>query len=262
MTGPVCKGLPPPARRPSQLPEAGKLKLHLSLGRKIGHGRVARVYEAVVDHVSSSSELQGMVLPPLVVKVSRSHDARQLAREAYYYDEMECLQGSVIPRYYGFFEATIPGNWDFGPWRRDPIVRGSRQCAHSDTESEFEDDDYRPRFDAADQDYSSDEEPPLPPPSVPTKVSILVMERLGDLMPLGKPLPDGTLRVISDSSLRILLVLTLPLVMTSYLFIAISRNSQSIMSISDIITFFAHPPLMALYHLYHHPSLSVLTTGG
>ncbi|KAK7681694.1 hypothetical protein QCA50_015041 [Cerrena zonata] len=188
----------PTPRRPSELPEPGKLNIHLILGRKIGHGRVARVYEATVDYAKSSPELQQLVLPPLVVKVSRRYDARHLAKEAYYYDEMECLQGSVIPRYYGFFQSTIPVDWNFGPWRRDSIVRGSRRSVDSDTESEFDDDDYSPRPNVPEEEYSSDEEPPPPPPVTPTKVSILIMERLGGLMPLGKPLPEDIIDDITS----------------------------------------------------------------
>lgn len=155
LKGSICKGLPPPTRLPSQLPEPGKLKLQLSLGRKLGYGRVARVYEATVDYANSSPELQQMALPPLVVKVSRRYEAKQLVREACYYDEMECLQGSVIPRYYGLFRSTIAPGWNLDPWRRDP-VRGSRRSNPQE-----------------DDEQSSDEEE-VPPP--PTKLSILVME--------------------------------------------------------------------------------------
>lgn len=180
LKGPICKGLPPPTRLPSQLPEPGKLKLQLSLGRKLGYGRVARVYEATVDYANSSPELQQMALPPLVVKVSRRYEAKQLVREAYYYDEMECLQGSVIPRYYGLFRSTIAPDWNLDPWRRDP-VRGSRMSNPQE-----------------DDEQSSDEEE-VPPP--PTKLSILVMERLGGRMPLGEELPEDLEYVASHHSI-------------------------------------------------------------
>ncbi|KAK7681692.1 hypothetical protein QCA50_015039 [Cerrena zonata] len=154
LTGPICKGRPAPLRRPSELPEPGTLKLQLSLGRKLGSGRVARVYEATVDYANSSPELQQMILPPLAVKVSRRYDARHLAKEAYYYDEMECLHGSVIPRYYGFYQTEIPPDLELRPWKRDSVRSKSKRT---------------PR---------------------PTKLSILIMERLGGLMPLGEDLPD------------------------------------------------------------------------
>ncbi|CAL1706348.1 unnamed protein product [Somion occarium] len=180
----------------------GNLSLHLTLGNKIGRGRVGRVYEATVDLTKSSPELSNMVLPPLVVKISRRHDAKRLAREAYYYEEMECLQGCVIPRYYGLYQTVIQPSMEFLPWAHDKVNRSpgchgdysdkddSDPGSESDSESDCDDDSDKDKDDEDSEDsevYSSDEEE-LP---TPTMVSILILERVGGRLPLGKPLPAG-----------------------------------------------------------------------
>ncbi|CAL1706325.1 unnamed protein product [Somion occarium] len=192
-------GKRPPKRLPSKLPPAGNLHLHLSVGAKIGRGRVGRVYKATIDLTNSSPELSNMVLPPLVVKISRRHDAKRLAREAYYYEEMECLQGCAIPRYYGLYQTVIQPSMDFLPWVHDKVNR--RPGCHgdcsdkddSDTDSESSECDDDGDKDTEDEDsedsevYSSDEEEP----PTPTLVSILILERIGGRLPLGKSLPPG-----------------------------------------------------------------------
>jgi hypothetical protein len=98
----------PPPRQPSQLPPAGDLRLELALGKKAGSGASGLVYtvaRAIVHDVSPS--VSAATLPPLVVKVSIGERARMLLREASVYDEMECLQGVVVPRCFGYFEAEI-----------------------------------------------------------------------------------------------------------------------------------------------------------
>ncbi|CAL1706326.1 unnamed protein product [Somion occarium] len=221
----------PPKRLPSRLPPPGNMKLHLAIGNKIGRGRVARVFEATVDLDKSSPELASMALPPLVVKISRREDAKKLAREAYYYEEMECLQGSVIPRFYGLFEATIPPEVEFVPWVYDKFNPTTRRYDDSGSESEeeredtsdddsddddggsFEDDNNDddksnadPDGDDDSEDYHSDSDdddernrdndPPVVPR--PTLVSILVLERVGGRMPIGQRLPPALLEELDE----------------------------------------------------------------
>ncbi|CAL1698792.1 unnamed protein product [Somion occarium] len=221
----------PPTPPPSQLPPPGNLTLHLKVGPKIGRGRVGRVYEASVVTDNSSAELAGMVLPELVLKISRRQDSKKLAREAYYYQEMECLQGVAIARCYGVYETIVPADWDFLPWKSDPLDASKRQYKSdsdiSDSECEdSESDDYRPdqysdyesdededeehdkkekkeqtldtetkdaervedEMDNDDYFDSDDEETPVP---VDTPLAILILERLGERVPLGQPLPKG-----------------------------------------------------------------------
>ncbi|CAL1706281.1 unnamed protein product [Somion occarium] len=196
----VITGPRPPKRLPSKLPSPGNMNLHLTLGKKIGRGRVGRVFEATIDLHRSSPELADMLMPPLVVKVSRRQDANKIAREAFYYDEMECLQGSVIPRYYGFFEATIPPNIEFTPWAHDKLTRSSHRYDASsdlseseyDTDSNFEEDGSDlEEVDENGERYSDSDDDTPPMVVTPTKVSILIMERVGGRLPLGEMLPDG-----------------------------------------------------------------------
>ena len=72
-----------------RLPRPGEMTLSLCVSREIGHGRVGRVYEANVNLAESSSLLQTMVLPPLVVKIARKDRSSALLPEAWNYEEMQ-----------------------------------------------------------------------------------------------------------------------------------------------------------------------------
>ena len=115
-----------PTCPPSQLPPPGSLKLSLRLGKKLGHGAASHVYEAVVQPDESSLELRDMVMPSLAVKLSRRDKAIAVEREAYNYEQMEILQGSVIPRYYGLYTTEVSPDCSFKPWSGDPIRREPR----------------------------------------------------------------------------------------------------------------------------------------
>lgn len=162
-------GEEPPERLPSQLPPPGNLKLNLQAVKVIGNGRVGNVCEVAIRYNNSSSEIHQMLMPPLVIKISRPYDADTLAREAFYYEEMECLQGAVVPRYYGVYEATIPEDCEFKIWNSDLAKE------EQERQEQIKKRPGRPI-------------PALPPP---TLVRILVLERLGNRIPLGKPLPSG-----------------------------------------------------------------------
>ena len=91
-----------PARRPSSLPPAGNGHLEATLGNFIGYGHSSTVFslkDVAVHGLPASS-----VVPPLVAKIARLDRVTSVMRDAWFYDEMECLQGSTIPRCYGYFE--------------------------------------------------------------------------------------------------------------------------------------------------------------
>ena len=67
-----------------------------------------------------------MVIPNLVVKLSRRDKAIAVEREAYNYEQMEILQGSVIPRCYGLYTTEISPDCSFKLWSGDPIRREPR----------------------------------------------------------------------------------------------------------------------------------------
>ncbi|KAJ3894209.1 hypothetical protein GG344DRAFT_63194 [Lentinula edodes] len=89
-----------PIRPPSALPPPGDLTLETNLSTFLGSGRTGIVYSLVSDST--------YFLPELVFKFARLHRCADLYREAWFYEEMECLQGVAIPRCYGLFEAEIP----------------------------------------------------------------------------------------------------------------------------------------------------------
>ena len=105
----------------ARLPRAGRMTLSLLVGNELGHGRVGRVYEAEVDRSTSHLALENMVLPPLVVKISRRDRASALLPEAQNYVDMQIIQGAVIPRCYGVFTATAPADCQFSPWDEDGL---------------------------------------------------------------------------------------------------------------------------------------------
>ncbi|TCD67826.1 hypothetical protein EIP91_011888 [Steccherinum ochraceum] len=154
---------------PSQPTHLGHLRLSLSLGQIIGSGAVSRVYEATVIPSGSSSSLNSRILPPLVVKISRRGMGHTLLPEAQNYVEMATLQGHVIPRCYGLYSATIPDGIQFRPWEGedgDAQARNDRWPFHSLPKDEG-----------------------LLASNI---VTILVLERLGEALPLGTFRTDPT----------------------------------------------------------------------
>ncbi|KAK7692415.1 hypothetical protein QCA50_004040 [Cerrena zonata] len=163
----------PPKRMPSDLPPAGTMKLSLSIGNMIGDGAAGGVYEATIQYDHSSPELRDMAMPPLVVKISRRRKPTRLAREAFYYEEMEYLQGCVIPRYYGLFDAMIPSGCDFKPWSED--AQNHQHCCHqlsSDSNDSLS--DFPPKRKA-----KKAHAPPSP-------LSILILERVGERLSMAQ----------------------------------------------------------------------------
>ncbi|KAF8494757.1 hypothetical protein JB92DRAFT_1133179 [Gautieria morchelliformis] len=68
-------------------------------------------------------------LPPLVIKVAGRRRSDDLAREAWFYEELEHIQGVAIARCYGFFTGEIDPNSEVLGW------------AESDADYEEEEDD-------------------------------------------------------------------------------------------------------------------------
>ena len=99
-------------RPPSALPEPGTVHAHLAMGEKSGSGRSSIVHNV---EILPTEPLLGH-LPPLVLKVGRFERRAEIAREAWFYDEMECMQGVIVPRCYGWFEAELTEGQSFGSW--------------------------------------------------------------------------------------------------------------------------------------------------
>jgi hypothetical protein len=72
-------------RPPSTLPGPGDVHVQLILGEEKGWGRSSFVHELNVTSTLPAH------LPPIVLKVARSKRRAEIAREAWFYDELQCL---------------------------------------------------------------------------------------------------------------------------------------------------------------------------
>lgn len=155
-------------RPPSTLPPPGNFQLELELDEFLGRGQTGLVYSVNAmsihqdDGSADASTTSASAVPPLVVKVARRECRKQLAHEAWIYEEMESLQGVCIPRCYGLFDAVIHLSKPCRPW----------------VEAWMEE----KKSDDSDDEYLFDDVPNL------AAVSLLLMERLGGFLPIGKPL--------------------------------------------------------------------------
>ncbi|KAI0060221.1 hypothetical protein BV25DRAFT_1901142 [Artomyces pyxidatus] len=162
-----------PERPPSRLPPPGTSQLHGHLATFLGDGRSGIVF--ALDNV----QLDGATpdprsVPRLVVKIARPNRLAALAREAWFYDEMECLQGSTIARCYGWFEMQLSLDQTVPAWKAHPA---------EDTTEE----DYALENDKI---YGTVHPDQLARTARRDVISVLLLEQLGPRMPLG-PLPDS-----------------------------------------------------------------------
>lgn len=153
-------GIPP--RPPSSLPPPGDMHLEVSLGEELGYGRIGSV--RAINILSPNA---GNDLPQLVMKVSNRKRSKNLAREAWFYEEMEQLQGISVPRCYGFFEARLEVGHKASTW--DPY--------RDDSYDEEEGEDIEEDIEKKDTEKDSEQ-----------FLSILILERLGSHMPIGEPI--------------------------------------------------------------------------
>ncbi|RPD61677.1 hypothetical protein L226DRAFT_570280 [Lentinus tigrinus ALCF2SS1-7] len=97
----VIPEIPPPTQ--SRLPPDGDVMLELQLGDVLGQNDRNVVYAVRVTNADSVA----CYVPPLVMKVARLFKGRNVSEEAGMYQDLECLQGSIIPRCFWYFCATI-----------------------------------------------------------------------------------------------------------------------------------------------------------
>lgn len=145
-------GIPP--RPESLLPPPGDMHLEISLGKELGSGRAGSVRA-----VNVFSPKIGTGLPKLVLKIAHRKRSVNLAQEAWFYEELEQLQGIAVPRCYGFFQAQLEDGYKVSTW------------------SPYDDD-----LDTKKKNKGKG------PPGGERLLSILVLEKLGSRMPVGKPI--------------------------------------------------------------------------
>ncbi|TFY70823.1 hypothetical protein EVG20_g2169 [Dentipellis fragilis] len=162
----------PPIRAPSQLPAPGNLNLSCRLGKRIAIGEASVLYTLELDDAMQASMVH---IPPLMVKIARPNRTASLAREAWFYEEMECLQGVAVARCYGWFEAEIPRNSLPHTWKTKHVPRVDEELDVGGLENE--------RSNGAPHEMLEDR------CWRPNHLSILLMERLGErIPPLDQPM--------------------------------------------------------------------------
>ncbi|KAF8496298.1 hypothetical protein JB92DRAFT_3126183 [Gautieria morchelliformis] len=82
-------------------------------------------------------------LPSLVIKVAARRRSDDLAREAWFYEEMEDIQGVAIAHCYGFFTAEIEQNSEVLDWAKSDAdcdeevdVRGEASPSEDDGDTD------------------------------------------------------------------------------------------------------------------------------
>ncbi|KAJ3863821.1 hypothetical protein EV359DRAFT_42336, partial [Lentinula novae-zelandiae] len=146
------------------------LTLHVSLGKLVSEGRTGMIFECecAIPH----GNVMGFKIPPVVIKIARQSRTKDISREATAYECMTSIQGSVVPRCYGFFQARCVYFVCSCPqptygWRLVDFDRAERTTLSLPrAQSLIDYFDFGP-------------------------VSLLILEQLGDLFKLGEPLPDG-----------------------------------------------------------------------
>lgn len=200
--------------------------LVLKLGECIAVGRSGIVFH--VEPVGLPSSVPGATLPPLVAKIGRQYYSKWLLREAWFYEEMQSLQGVVVPWYYGIYSARIPVTSDqaFLPWLEGWKWR-VLQNREADVESVLASYEDRDGKDDSDLGAIKDEQQTLvscgkfrdeytdfvkqfedehQAEKRTTVVTILILERLGGTYlpladrnwPMGKPIPEDVRYEILD----------------------------------------------------------------
>ena len=170
-----------PTRRPSDLPPSPQLQLSATIGAFLGDGRTSVV--VALDNVVVPGLASDVILPPLVAKIARPHRVSWAAREAWFYDEMECLQGSVVPYCFGYFERDM--GYDMN------TEGGSQHYVKA-----FQ--NYPPKGRTGSDEevlhMLSDGTHPMLEDRVRRRdiLAITVMERLGDMLPWGVKVDDST----------------------------------------------------------------------
>ncbi|KII85629.1 hypothetical protein PLICRDRAFT_178674 [Plicaturopsis crispa FD-325 SS-3] len=100
----------------------------------------------------------------------RRFRSQGLEQEAWFYGEMECLQGAAIARCYGFFQVELSDSVNIGLWDGDKGDVDDEGFTEADKQR-----DERPRV-----------------------FSLLLLERLGDRIPFYQPTPQGARKDMED----------------------------------------------------------------
>lgn len=158
-----CKPYPDP---PFEIPAAANLTLQIRLGNVLSEGQSSIVFKCEC-FIPYGNETLEYIIPPMVVKLAKRYKSDDVKKEAIMYEGIKCLQGSSIPRCYGFFQVR----WDMMIYLHIWIIAW---LIHFSSALEFF--DFGP-------------------------MSILLLEELGGLLSLDQPVPDSTQYIIYFTTL-------------------------------------------------------------
>ncbi|EAU90700.2 protein kinase subdomain-containing protein PKL/ccin3 [Coprinopsis cinerea okayama7 len=116
------RGEPAPVNWNSKKVAEGEGELELTLLERISEGRIGVTYVAKVDSAMRGDvDLRAMLPEKVCLKFAKPEFCRSLAREAWFYEQLESCQGASIPIFYGFFSSSMAEqpwspNLTFTPW--------------------------------------------------------------------------------------------------------------------------------------------------
>lgn len=93
--------------------------LAFAIDKKLGAGSAGIVY-SLEPHTNSETP---PTYPPLAANFSVKNRSKFILREAWFYEELQSLQGSVVPWCFGLYAAHIPEGYTFTPWEDDKRSR-------------------------------------------------------------------------------------------------------------------------------------------
>lgn len=108
-----------PQRPIRQTPVSEDIELDVKLSRRLRTGSNSLIYEVDAVREAQTKDGQPIRIPPLICKIAPHRRNKPIAREAWFYDEMQTLQGLIIPCCYGFFVAQIPERMELLPRMED-----------------------------------------------------------------------------------------------------------------------------------------------
>ena len=163
----ICKPSPPktvPPRLVTQEPSPAPAPAVLEFDLNLGHA-IDPVHGSGVIHATSLST-DPQTISQFTLKFASRNRNKNLLREAWFYDELQSLQGATVPRCYGYFHAILPANWTVIPWQ-DP---GSEE-----NDAELTDDAFKPLGE-----FNMSCRPVLARFERGRCLGLLLLERLGD----------------------------------------------------------------------------------
>lgn len=194
--------------RPSVLDPATAINLEMTLeSPRLNYGRIGQVFAAKVTSISSNSTSSNdpsrYNFPPMCLKIVCPNRSRSLAREAWFYEQLDAQgrQGVLTPRCFGFFEADVSGlglplwearqeeieqdrlenlsAWEEHPFYGDPYVEDDTLPDDSHPVKQMHDSLDACYIDDEHLSYTNSDWKDWKPDSASPRMHVLLMEQLG-----------------------------------------------------------------------------------